>query len=159
MKEVEGAFPGRPGAAGTDVPRRGALGEEDPDGAPGHRRQPFGERRRGTAHRDPEERRCSADFYEMYPERFNNKTNGITQRRWLKMANPRSAALIDEAHRRRLDHRPVRAGEARRPRRGPGVPRRGGSQVKRDNKEELCRLHPQAQLHRGRSRLAVRLSR
>jgi len=36
------------------------------------------------------------DFYEMYPERFNNKTNGITQRRWLKMANPLLSALIDE---------------------------------------------------------------
>jgi starch phosphorylase len=36
------------------------------------------------------------DFYEMYPARFNNKTNGITQRRWLKMANPPLAALISE---------------------------------------------------------------
>lgn len=36
------------------------------------------------------------DFYEMYPERFNNKTNGITQRRWLKMSNPQLSRLIDE---------------------------------------------------------------
>ncbi|WP_026496338.1 glycogen/starch/alpha-glucan phosphorylase [Butyrivibrio sp. WCD3002] len=28
------------------------------------------------------------DFYEMYPEKFNNKTNGITQRRFLMHANP-----------------------------------------------------------------------
>ncbi len=28
------------------------------------------------------------DFYEMFPERFNNKTNGITQRRFLLHANP-----------------------------------------------------------------------
>jgi starch phosphorylase len=35
------------------------------------------------------------DFYELYPERFNNKTNGITQRRWLKKANPLLADLID----------------------------------------------------------------
>jgi len=35
------------------------------------------------------------DFYEMYPERFNNKTNGITQRRWLKLANPLLSGLID----------------------------------------------------------------
>ena len=34
------------------------------------------------------------DFYEMWPERFNNKTNGITQRRWLKLANPRLSDLI-----------------------------------------------------------------
>ncbi|QSV44637.1 glycogen/starch/alpha-glucan phosphorylase [Geobacter benzoatilyticus] len=37
------------------------------------------------------------DFYEMYPERFNNKTNGITQRRWLKCANPGQADLIGKA--------------------------------------------------------------
>jgi len=36
------------------------------------------------------------DFYELYPEKFNNKTNGITQRRWLKMSNPALSALIDE---------------------------------------------------------------
>ncbi len=34
------------------------------------------------------------DFYEVYPERFNNKTNGITQRRWLGHANPQLAKLI-----------------------------------------------------------------
>jgi starch phosphorylase len=34
------------------------------------------------------------DFYEMWPERFNNKTNGVTPRRWLLGANPELAALI-----------------------------------------------------------------
>ncbi len=34
------------------------------------------------------------DFYEFYPDRFNSKTNGITQRRWLKKANPRLSGLI-----------------------------------------------------------------
>ncbi len=34
------------------------------------------------------------DFYEMFPERFNNKTNGITQRRWLLKCNPKLADLI-----------------------------------------------------------------
>ena len=29
------------------------------------------------------------DFYELWPERFNNKTNGVTPRRWLLHANPR----------------------------------------------------------------------
>jgi starch phosphorylase len=38
--------------------------------------------------------RLFRDFYEMYPERFNNKTNGVTQRRWLKLANPALSALI-----------------------------------------------------------------
>ena len=36
------------------------------------------------------------DFYDMYPERFNNKTNGITQRRWLRKANPDLAGLITD---------------------------------------------------------------
>lgn len=34
------------------------------------------------------------DFYEIYPERFNNKTNGITQRRWLLKSNPLLSDLI-----------------------------------------------------------------
>ncbi|MBP5449372.1 MAG: glycogen/starch/alpha-glucan phosphorylase, partial [Spirochaetales bacterium] len=34
------------------------------------------------------------DFYEFYPERFNNKTNGITQRRWLLKSNPKLSELI-----------------------------------------------------------------
>jgi len=34
------------------------------------------------------------DFYRLYPEKFNNKTNGITPRRWLKKANPNLSALI-----------------------------------------------------------------
>jgi glycogen phosphorylase len=37
------------------------------------------------------------DFYQLFPERFNNKTNGITPRRWLLSANPGLAALITEA--------------------------------------------------------------
>jgi glycogen phosphorylase len=36
-----------------------------------------------------------ADFFALYPERFNNKTNGVTPRRWLKSSNPRLADLID----------------------------------------------------------------
>lgn len=35
------------------------------------------------------------DFYELYPKRFNNKTNGITIRRWLQVADPRLAKVID----------------------------------------------------------------
>ncbi len=37
------------------------------------------------------------DFYAMFPERFNNKTNGITQRRWLKKSNPGLSWLISQA--------------------------------------------------------------
>jgi starch phosphorylase len=36
------------------------------------------------------------DFYELWPQKFNNKTNGVTQRRWLLKANPKLANLITE---------------------------------------------------------------
>jgi glycogen phosphorylase len=37
------------------------------------------------------------DFYEMWPERFTNITNGVTQRRFLLLANPKLSGLISEA--------------------------------------------------------------
>jgi starch phosphorylase len=37
------------------------------------------------------------DLAEMFPERFSNKTNGVTPRRWLLLANPPLAALINDA--------------------------------------------------------------
>jgi starch phosphorylase len=40
--------------------------------------------------------RVLADFAELHPERFNNKTNGVTPRRWLQQANRWLAGLIDE---------------------------------------------------------------
>jgi starch phosphorylase len=39
--------------------------------------------------------RLVPDFYQLWPERFSNKTNGVTQRRWLLMANPGLANLLD----------------------------------------------------------------
>jgi len=78
------------------------------------------------------------DFFEMYPERFNNKTNGITQRRWLKMANPALSSLIGdyigEGWTRDLH-------ELEKLRALAGDPEFSGrwQEVKRANKEELCR--------------------
>src|SRR5262249_36250772 len=37
------------------------------------------------------------DLAELYPERFSNKTNGVTPRRWLRLANPSLAGVITEA--------------------------------------------------------------
>ena len=34
------------------------------------------------------------EWYRLYPERFQNKTNGITQRRWLALCNPELSALV-----------------------------------------------------------------
>ncbi len=36
------------------------------------------------------------DFHEFFPERFSNKTNGVTPRRWMVLCNPRLTALISE---------------------------------------------------------------
>lgn len=36
------------------------------------------------------------DFFTIYPGKFNNKTNGITQRRWMHLANPELTRFIDE---------------------------------------------------------------
>lgn len=36
------------------------------------------------------------DFYLMYPNKFNNKTNGVTMRRWLQISNPGLTDLLDE---------------------------------------------------------------
>ena len=36
------------------------------------------------------------DWYQVYPERFQNKTNGITQRRWLALCNPELSGLLTE---------------------------------------------------------------
>ena len=39
---------------------------------------------------------CFKDWYHAYPERFQNKTNGITPRRWIGLCNPELSSLITE---------------------------------------------------------------
>jgi starch phosphorylase len=45
-------------------------------------------------HSDLVKRSLVPDFYELWPKKFNNKTNGVTQRRWLLKSNPDLSALI-----------------------------------------------------------------
>lgn len=37
------------------------------------------------------------DFYKIFPSKFQNKTNGVTPRRWLAWCNPELSALITQA--------------------------------------------------------------
>ena len=46
------------------------------------------------------------DFYRLYPDRFDNVTNGIAHRRWLCYSNPELAGLIDECIGTGYRHRP-----------------------------------------------------
>jgi starch phosphorylase len=50
-----------------------------------------------SMHSDLLQRTVLADFFELWPERFGNKTNGVTQRRFLWNANPELSALITES--------------------------------------------------------------
>ncbi|MGO9836911.1 MAG: glycogen/starch/alpha-glucan phosphorylase [Polyangiaceae bacterium] len=47
-------------------------------------------------HTDLIQRELFPDFFELYPDRFNNKTNGVTPRRWLLYSNPALAHLLVE---------------------------------------------------------------
>jgi starch phosphorylase len=47
------------------------------------------------------------EFYQLFPEKFNNKTNGIAHRRWLLKANPKLSRLITDAIGRSWDQNPV----------------------------------------------------
>jgi starch phosphorylase len=48
-----------------------------------------------TIHTDLIKTSLAPEFYQLWPERFNNKTNGVTQRRWLLKANPELAKLLN----------------------------------------------------------------
>jgi starch phosphorylase len=73
------------------------------------------------------------DFFELWPGKFNNKTNGVTQRRWLASANPRPGEAAGRDHRRRLGDPSRRAQGPRPPCRRRGFPRRWHA-VKHANK-------------------------
>jgi starch phosphorylase len=47
-------------------------------------------------HSDLLKRDVLKDFYEMWPQKFSNKTNGVTPRRWMVLCNPQLSDLISE---------------------------------------------------------------
>ena len=52
-------------------------------------------------HSDLVKTRLVPEFYSLWPEKFNNKTNGVTPRRWIVACNPELAKLITDAIGRR----------------------------------------------------------
>ena len=103
LQQVRRRFPGDERTRAADVAHRGGREPQRAHGEPGDGRQPLGQRR-GRAPQRAGEATLFPDFHAMWPERFNNKTNGVTPRRWLLRANPRLAALVTERDRRRLGH-------------------------------------------------------
>ena len=96
------------------------------------------------------------DFYEMYPERFNNKTNGITQRRWLKQANPPLSALIGEFLGNGWTTDLFELQKLRPLAENPEF-RARWQEVKRENKRRLAAYILNHNQHRGKYRFPVRL--
>jgi len=95
LKEVEGRFPGD-----ADRLRRMSVIEEN-----GQKQVNMahlciigGHAVNGVAslHSGIIKKETFRDFYEMYPDKFQNKTNGVTPRRWLLLCNPSLADLIAE---------------------------------------------------------------
>jgi starch phosphorylase len=80
-----------------------------------------------------------SDFHRMWPHKFNNKTNGVTQRRWLAACNPQLAELITQTigerwvtHLEHLDNLRPHAAD-------PALGQRW-RQIKQANKEKLSTL-------------------
>ena len=95
------------------------------------------------------------DFYGLWPERFSNRTNGVTPRRWLKLANPRLAQLLHEtlgdAWVRDLDE----LAGSRTLRRRCGIPRPlGRHQARQQGRARSARRERRG--HAARSRIAIR---
>ena len=108
---------------------RMSLIEEGPErrgahGPPGHRRHAQHQRRGRDPLRAAADDRAARTSPSMFPERFNNKTNGVTPRRWLLLANPDLAGLITEAIGDGWVTDLAQLREARAPGRGRRLPRR-----------------------------------
>ncbi len=99
LSEVEQQFPGD-----ADLVRRVSI-IDDADGNEDNKRirmaylSIIGSHRiNGVSqlHSDLMVKTIFADFASLYPDRFHNKTNGVTPRRWLAQANPGLSSLLDE---------------------------------------------------------------
>ena len=86
-------------------------------------------------------RRSSTTSTQLWPEKFNNKTNGVTPRRWLLQANPRLARADHRgASGPGWDDRPRRSSRRLEPLADDAAFRRRFREVKRANKERLAAI-------------------
>ncbi|MDR1735551.1 MAG: glycogen/starch/alpha-glucan phosphorylase [Oscillospiraceae bacterium] len=79
------------------------------------------------------------DFYELYPEKFNNKTNGITHRRWLLKSNPALSELLCDTIGSAWIREPQRLAEFERFKNDASVLTRL-TEIKRANKQRLAKI-------------------
>ena len=79
------------------------------------------------------------DWFELWPEKFNNKTNGVTPRRWLAMCNPGLRGLLDETIGEHWVHDLKRL-EQLAPHADDAAFRKRWDGIKRQNKERLAAL-------------------
>ncbi len=93
LAEVEHRLPGDVSIPPGLDHRGGEAGEDDP---PGHGRQSFDQRRRRAPLAPDHDGPGCPPLHRLHPERFNNKTNGVTPRRWLLKSNPGLASLLTE---------------------------------------------------------------
>jgi starch phosphorylase len=77
------------------------------------------------------------DFSELWPDRFTNVTNGVTPRRFIKLANPELSRSSPRQDRPGVGDRPRPAARARPVRRRPGVHRRSSAR-QAENKVRLA---------------------
>ena len=97
-----------------------------------------------------------ADLHKLYPDRINNKTNGITPRRWLMQCNPGLTELIARHDRRRLPRRHRRSCATLTHFAGDAASSEQFAAVKRANKERLANLVGERHGHPARPVGAVR---
>ena len=76
------------------------------------------------------------NFYDFYPEKFNNKTNGITHRRWFLKSNPECAALLNDKLSGDWIHNPAMMSELEKYKADPAVQDKLAA-IKRGNKVRL----------------------
>ncbi|GKU84787.1 glycogen/starch/alpha-glucan phosphorylase [Niallia sp. NCCP-28] len=79
------------------------------------------------------------DFYQFFPQKFNNKTNGITHRRWLIKANPKLTQLVTDTIGSEWIHQPGQLNELLHFQQDNGFLQQLAS-IKQENKIQLAKI-------------------